>query len=593
MKKLLLGFVVSFFAMEVIAQVVVAGISPAAIQRNFDFGVQAKEGGWPGETDDGTWSMALDFNVDGTHIQGELVLVDDGTPGTNPTYGNLLSEEGCNPSPLGAYAGKIAVIRRNTCNFSLKMLNAQYAGAIGVIIVNREDASIGMTAGADGVNVTIPGVILNKTDGNQLIAEMQNGPVVVFIGNKFGINTKDVGSDRSSIIIAKQASTPSVLAQNGTEFNFTPGIQIVNFGTQTQTQVSVTASISAPGNPTAYTSTVGPLSMAFKDTISIFEGNPNAFSMFSLPSYPAGEYTLNYSISLGTNTDEGPGDNVFSSKFYITDNVFSYAKHNIVDGEPVVTSYPKNHTASYKSCIRFTNPNASRVGVLGLYTAIKVDTSADLQAQEINLYAYEWNDAVTTISDTATYNSLVEVAFGQFYPSATYVNGDEVLVNFNTPFVMVDNQNYLFCVEAGTAEPTFGYDGSLNYNANQSIMDTVLFPINIDNTDWFSGGWNGNPAPSIGLKLFPADELGIMENNAVTGRAFPNPTNDNITISLNEKINGSIIVSDLTGKIVFNNTLSLTKGQSTINMSNLQSGMYIINVTLENGKTHQFNVVKK
>lgn len=593
MKKLLLVFVVSFFTMEVIAQVVVAGISPASIQRNFDFGVQAKEGGWPGETDDGTWSMALDFNVDGTHIQGELVLVDDGTPGINPTYGNLLSEEGCGPSPAGAYAGKIAVIRRNTCNFSLKMLNAQYAGAIGVIIVNREDASIGMTAGADGVNVTIPGVIINKTDGNQLIAAMQNGPVVVFIGNKFGINTNDVGSDPGSVIIAKQASTPSVLAQNANEFNFTPGIQLVNYGSATQNNVSVIATISAPGNPTAYSDTVGPLTIAYKDTVSIFAGNPNSFNLFALQSYPIGEYNLTYTISLGSNTDQGPGDNVFSSKFYITDNVFSYAKQDTTIGGPLVTSFPKNHTSTYKSCIRFTNPNASRVGALGLYTAIKVDTSLyDLQAQEISLYAYEWDDAVTTFSDTATYNSLVEVAFGQFYPSASYENGDQVFVNFNTPFVMVDNKNYLFCVEA-LAEPTFGYDGTINYNANMSILDTVLFPINIDNTDWFSGGWSGNPAPSIGLKLFPADELGISENNAISGRAFPNPTNDFLTISLNEKGNGTINVLDLTGKTVLNKTLALIQGQVTINMSDLQSGMYILNVTLENGKTHQFNVVKK
>jgi hypothetical protein len=151
----------------------------------------------------------------------------------------------------------------------------------------------------------------------------------------------------------------------------------------------------------------------------------------------------------------------------------------------------------------------------------------------------------------------------------------------------------LFCVETQTVEPAFGYDGSLNYNANQSIIDTVIFPINIDNTTWYSGGWNGNPAPSIGLKLFPAAELGIMENNTVSGTAYPNPTNDNVTVSLNEKENGTIVVTDLTGKVVFNNALSLMNGQATVNMSNLQSGMYIFNVTLENGKTSQFNVVKK
>ena len=84
-----------------------------------------------------------------------------------------------------------------------------------------------------------------------------------------------------------------------------------------------------------------------------------------------------------------------------------------------------------------------------------------------------------------------------------------------------------------------------------------------------------------------------MENNTVSGTAYPNPTNDNVTVNLNEKENGTIVVTDLTGKVVFNNALSLMNGQATVNMSNLQSGMYIFNVTLENGKTSQFNVVKK
>ena len=62
MKKMLLVMAVSFFTLEAIAQVVVAGVSPASVQGNYDYGWQANEAGWPGETDDGTWALALDFN---------------------------------------------------------------------------------------------------------------------------------------------------------------------------------------------------------------------------------------------------------------------------------------------------------------------------------------------------------------------------------------------------------------------------------------------------------------------------------------------------------------------------------------------------
>ncbi len=602
MKKLLLGVVASFFALEVVAQVVVAGISPAAIQRNFDYGVQAAAGGWPGETDDGTWGLAYDFNVDGTYVQGELVLVNDGTAGTNATYGNALSEEGCAASAAGAYAGKIAVIRRNTCDFATKMYNAQNAGAIAVIIVNREDASIGMTAavGGDGINVTIPGVVLSKTDGNQLIAEMANGPVVMFIGNKFGIFNNDLGSDPGSTIIATQASTPSMLAQNGTEFSFTPGIQVVNYGLSTQSDIYVTATVAAPGNPAAYTEVLGPLTLNYKDTAALFAGNPDAFPAFSLATYPVGEYTLTYTISLGVNTDEAPGDNAFTSKFYITDDIYSYARHNTADSEPVVNSFPMNYTQGYKSCIRFNDANADRAGVLGLHTAIKIDTTQFALGQQIQLFGYKWNDAATTFSATPTYDALVQVAYASVDAIETsgFLNGEEVFIPFQTPFVLENNQNYLFCVVTETPEPAFGYDNGVNYNANMSILDNVTFPIYIDNTgtttdQWFSAGWNGNPAPSIGLQLFPAAELGLTETSTIEASAYPNPTNDNVTITVNAKGAGNLVVTDITGKIVMNNAISLANGQSNVNMSSLEAGLYIFNITLDNGKTAQFNVVKK
>lgn len=594
MKKILLGLTAVVFSFEVFAQVVVAGISPASLQRNFDFGVQANEGGWPGETDDGTWALAQDFNIDGTYIQAELAFVNDGSVGTNPSYGNLLSEEGCAASPAGAYTGKIVVIRRNTCNFSTKVLNAQNAGAIGVIIVNREDAVIGMAGGVDGVSCTIPAVFISLTDGEQILAEMANGPVTMFIGNKFGIFANDMGSDAGSVILATQGSTPSILAQNAGELTFNPGIQIVNYGLNTQTDVYVTATVDAPGTPNAYSQMVGPLTLAYKDTAAIFAGNPTAFPAFSLATYPVGEYTLTYTISLGAGSDDSPGDNEFSSNFYVTNDMFSYARFDAVANEPVVTSFPKNHTISYRSCIRFNDANASRAGVLGMNMALSVDTSIyDLQAQEVYLYAYQWDDVATTFSATPTYDMLIDVAYASFNPTASYSNGDQIFIPFVTPIILEDSRNYLFCIEAQTEEPAFGYDGGLNYNANLSINDDVIFPINIDNTTWYGAGWSGNPAPALGLKLFPAAELGISETAKLEGIVYPNPASTVVTISMNANGAANLTVTDVTGKIALQSALSLVNGKSEVNIAALESGVYFFNVTLENGQSSQFNVVKK
>ena len=130
MKKLLLSLTAVVAGFAAYGQVVVAGVSPAAIQGNYEFTTQANCGAWPGETDDGTWGVLnnLDFNVAGTFIQDTLMLVEDGTPGTNPE-GNPISQEGCD-SLINDLTGKIAVIYRNTCAFTTKLLNAQNAGAV-------------------------------------------------------------------------------------------------------------------------------------------------------------------------------------------------------------------------------------------------------------------------------------------------------------------------------------------------------------------------------------------------------------------------------------------------------------------------------
>ncbi|MFN8283787.1 MAG: M36 family metallopeptidase [Chitinophagales bacterium] len=67
--------------------------------------------------------------------------------------------------------GKIALIDRGDCNFSEKVLNAQNAGAIGVIIINRQsagDSLIGMAAGTSAAGVTIPAMFVTYAYGQLL-----------------------------------------------------------------------------------------------------------------------------------------------------------------------------------------------------------------------------------------------------------------------------------------------------------------------------------------------------------------------------------------------------------------------------------------
>lgn len=93
---------------------------------------------------------------------------------TTGITGNVVAAapaDGCTAitSPV---AGAIALIDRGACDFSLKVLNAQLAGAIAVIVANNQGATATITMGAGvGANrVRIPAVMISQNDGTALKA---------------------------------------------------------------------------------------------------------------------------------------------------------------------------------------------------------------------------------------------------------------------------------------------------------------------------------------------------------------------------------------------------------------------------------------
>lgn len=106
-----------------------------------------------------------------TPVTGQLALIiDDNSGGTTDPH------DGCdNITNTADLAGKIVVITRGNCQFGAKVLAAENAGAIAVIIVNNVNtAPIAMGPGNDGANVTIPSVMINQAQGNAIISALQN-----------------------------------------------------------------------------------------------------------------------------------------------------------------------------------------------------------------------------------------------------------------------------------------------------------------------------------------------------------------------------------------------------------------------------------
>jgi len=80
--------------------------------------------------------------------------------------------DGCNAiTNASAIAGKVALIDRGTCDFTVKSLNAQAAGASAVLLANNQPAAV-TPGGTPASPVTIPVILVNQVDGNTLKANL-------------------------------------------------------------------------------------------------------------------------------------------------------------------------------------------------------------------------------------------------------------------------------------------------------------------------------------------------------------------------------------------------------------------------------------
>ena len=118
------------------------------------------------------------FGATNVTVSAEVVLADDGN-----TTGGSTTTDAC--SPLVAPAtGKIVLADRGACSFKTKALNAQNAGAVGMLLANNA-AGVAPPSLADDATITTPITIVVvsvlQTEGIQTKADLLAGPVTATI----------------------------------------------------------------------------------------------------------------------------------------------------------------------------------------------------------------------------------------------------------------------------------------------------------------------------------------------------------------------------------------------------------------------------
>ena len=142
--------------------------------------------GIAGEKEFGTASFGTPLG--NPALSGDVVLADDGIAPNADICSDVI-----NGAQL---SGKIALIDRGTCPFVDKVLRAQIAGAIGVIIINNVVGSPPLMGG-DDPGLSIPAVSITLDDGNAIKTALLSGTVTATFGLDVTRIAGQNGNDRT------------------------------------------------------------------------------------------------------------------------------------------------------------------------------------------------------------------------------------------------------------------------------------------------------------------------------------------------------------------------------------------------------------
>jgi len=577
MKKMLLTLFLFGSTMMLQAQIIFNVLSPAQFEGNYQME-------W---ADD--WALTPDLNDPANAVTGQLVFVTDGTAADSLGCLELTN--------AAVVAGKIAVVYRGNCQFGIKALNANIAGAIAVVIINNVPGSpVGMAAGDVGDQVTVPVVMISLETGALLRNEIENGIVEAFIGNKLGLFDYDLGFFAEDIYLPNGNSIPSLIATDGSEFSYTPAAWLHNYGSENTAAAQFTATITYGGN-IVYTQTV--TGIALNSGGEIYVSTP----AFAPASWDPGLYEITLTAtydedSTVSEVEEYEGDNSYSINLMISDDqIFTRSSIN-PDGTMLAgPGFRTSDGTGFSACTAFTHPNASRLALHGLHFGATGAVDVPIEGELLGLTVWQMSATFTDINDPNYAVDVTLVANADFDIPSGAENGDLFFAPVQTAdeefLILEDNARYVFCVGTDNEDIFILFDGGGLDNRSQyegvngnAQPDYYIYTTGLGRFTDFYG------LPSIGVEFIDKNLVSTEENNIVEVTPYPNPSTEFLHIPLNG-MNGAaqLNIFDANGRLVSSNQVNVENNALTVDVQNISTGVYTFTLALENGKTSTFKVM--
>ena len=183
--------------------------------------------------------------------------------------------------------------------------------------------------------------------------------------------------------------------------------------------------------------------------------------------------------------------------------------------------------------------------------------------------------------------ATVEVNSSEIFQQINFTSGetaDELLVSYDISSLGdVPAGQYWVAISATPSSSPIRYATQLPQDEYPSLL--------LRDSGWGPLATSTNPDTPIEIPytiLGDCSEMTVSDLNSNVLSIYPNPANDVLNISLKNAEIQSVSISNLSGQIV-----STTKSANSVNISTLPTGVYVVKVLDNKGKTHVSKVVVK
>ncbi len=507
----------------------------------------------------------VDFGVPITQtITGQLAWAETGNP--DP----VISQEICTPA-TNDLTGKIAMIRRGSCNFSLKIYHAQQAGAIAAIICNNDPAGglVNMLGGDSASAVNIPAIFLRHDDCHTILAPlMTQGPV--------DAQFRVLNFYKQQAVLAYQTPLSQVKPLDSI------GVTIANREMTTANNVEVSVQITDPDGEVA----------TLTKTVNILPDSELDVRFDPFTPDKTGTYQLLYSSSLY------PQDAI-SGEFIITDHTFGLDNGVLNAGiGPSEQQFINLGLNYHMGSVYFPGP----AGGVATHASFAVANPQDMAGETFIAVLFDMNpanDPNYVIGNPLDYSGYNAVATALYTYSGSEAPHELIVFELETltggAITLKPDGIYMMTVQyegitTGNVIPPQFSHGGVNpyYTVNSTVyMDRL-----------YIGGWSSGTNPAIRLHQdgFVTSQQPVSLLDGALFELFPVPAGDNLYLRTRfpNSTYTEIQIFDLAGRQVLSRIMpDVGDEQITLDIAHLQKGHYFLRIQTEDGfRTLHFKVVR-